>query len=57
MMFTFLENALSLCIFTHTPVPHSKFQAKFFKNLFPPRLKGWRKLCFALSKLNQKKYR
>ena len=36
MMFTFLENALSLGIFTHAPVPHSKLQAEFFKNLFPP---------------------
>ena len=24
MVFTFLENALNLCIFTPTPVPHSK---------------------------------
>ena len=34
MVFTFLENALNLCIFNHTPVPHSKHQAGFFKNLF-----------------------
>ena len=34
MVFTFLENALNLCIFTHAPVPHSKFQAEFFENLF-----------------------
>ena len=35
MVFTFLENALNLYIFTHTPVPHSKVQETFFKNLFP----------------------
>ena len=53
MVFTFPENALNLCIFTHAPVPHSKLQVEFFKNLFPARRKGWRKLWFALSKLNQ----
>ena len=37
MAFTFLENTLNLCIFTHVPVPHSKLQAEFFENLFPPR--------------------
>ena len=36
MMFTFLENALSLRICTHEPVPHSKLHPKFFENLFPP---------------------
>ena len=56
-VFTFLENALNLCIFTHAPVPHSKFQAEFFENVFPPRRKGWRKLWFALSKFNQKIWR
>ena len=35
MVFTFLENALNLCIFTHAPVPHSKIQAEFFENLLP----------------------
>ena len=35
-MFTFLGNALNLGIFTHAPVPHSKLQAEFFENLFPP---------------------
>ena len=39
MVFT-LERALNLCIFTHTPVPHSKLQVKFFENLFPPRAKN-----------------
>ena len=29
MVFTFLENALNLDIFTHAPVPHSKLQAEF----------------------------
>ena len=40
MVFTFPENALNLCIFTHAPVPHSKLQVEFFENLFPPRQKG-----------------
>ena len=34
IVFTFLENALNLGIFTHAPVPHSKLQPKFFENLF-----------------------
>ena len=45
MVFTFLENALNLCIFTHAPVLHSKPQVEFFENLFNLRWKGWRKLC------------
>ena len=45
MVFTFPENALNLCIFTHVSVPHSKLQVELFENLFPPRGKGWRKLC------------
>ena len=57
IVFTFLENALNLCIFTHALVPHSKFQVEFFENLFPPRWKGWRKLWFAISKFNQKIWR
>ena len=44
VVFTFLENALNLCIFTHAPVPHSKLQAEIFENLFTPSKKGWRKL-------------
>ena len=36
MVLTFLENALNLGIFTHAAVPHSKLQAEFFENLFPP---------------------
>ena len=35
MVFTFLENALNLCIITQSPVPHSKLQIEFFENLFP----------------------
>ena len=34
-MFTFLENALSLGIFTHAAVIQPKWPAEFFKNLFP----------------------
>ena len=35
MMFTFLEKALNLGIFTiFTPVSHSEFQSGFFENLF-----------------------
>ena len=40
MVFTFLENALSLCIFTNAPVPHSKLQAEFFENQFLPDESG-----------------
>ena len=29
MVFTFLENALNLSIFTHAPVPHSKLHVRF----------------------------
>ena len=39
MMFTFLENALNVGIFTHAPVPNSKFQADFSENLFCPTAK------------------
>ena len=36
MVFTSLGKALNLGIFTHTPLPHSKLQVEFLKNLFPP---------------------
>ena len=36
LAFTFLENALNLCIFTYGPVHHLNFQAEFFENLLPP---------------------
>ena len=52
MVFTFLENALNLYIFPHGPVPHSKIQAEFFENLFPPIRKRQRKIWLALSKFN-----
>ena len=35
MVFTSLENALNIGIFTHAPVPHSKLPADIFENLFP----------------------
>ena len=54
MVFTFLEDALNLWIFTHALVPHAKFYVELFENLFPPRRTGWRKLSFALLKFNQK---
>ena len=57
MVFTFLENALNLCMFTHAPVPHSKLQVEVFENYFPPRRKGWRKLWFAQQKFNWKIWR
>ena len=41
-MFTFLENALNLCIFTHSPVPQSKLKVEFFENLFPQEERGGR---------------
>ena len=34
MVFTFLENAMNLCSFTHAPVPQSKIQAGFLKLCF-----------------------
>ena len=54
MVFTFLENALNLWVFTHVPAPQSKLQVEFFENLFRPRQKGLRKLSFALLKLSHK---
>ena len=36
IVFTFLENPLNIGIFIHAPVPHTKLQAEFFENLFPP---------------------
>ena len=57
IVFVFLKKGLNLRIFTHALVPHSKLQAEFFENLFPPRRKGWRRPWFALSKLNQKIWR
>ena len=36
IVFTFLENALNIGIFIHASVPHTKLQAEFFENLFPP---------------------
>ena len=42
MLFTFLENALNLGIFTHAPVPQSKLEVEFFENLFPQDKKGER---------------
>ena len=35
MVITFLENALNLCIFTHAPVPNSKFQVEVLEICFP----------------------
>ena len=40
MVFTFLENALNLYIFTHAAVPHSKLQTGFFKIMFPQDKRG-----------------
>ena len=54
MVFTFLENALNLWIFTHAPNHQSKLQVECFENLFPPGRKRWRELWFALLKYNQK---
>ena len=36
MVFTFLENAFNLGVFTHAPIRHSKLKRKLFENLFPP---------------------
>ena len=36
MVFSFLEIAFYLDIFTHAPVPNQKRQAELFKNLFLP---------------------
>ena len=37
MVFTFLENVLEPCIFTHALVTNSKLQVEVFENLFPQR--------------------
>ena len=39
MVLTFLENALNLCIFTHAPVPNSKFQVEVLE-MFPQDERG-----------------
>ena len=48
MVFTFLENALNLDIFTHAPISHLKLQAEFFANLIPPITErgGKTMICF-----------
>ena len=49
MVFTFLENALNICIFTHASVLQSKLQVEIFENLFPsPKAKGVEEslICF-----------
>ena len=40
MVFTFVENALNLSIFTHGAFPHPNLQVEFFENLFLPTQKG-----------------
>ena len=55
MVFTFLENALNLGIFTHAPVPHSKLQAKFFENLFPPTAERSREIMICFVKIQSEK--
>ena len=40
MVFTFPENALNLCIFTHAPVPDLKLQLDFLKICFPKDERG-----------------
>ena len=40
MVFTFLENALNIRIFTHASVPHSKLQVEFLKICFCQDGKG-----------------
>ena len=40
MVFALLENALNLDIFAHAHFSHSKLQAEFFENLFPPTAEG-----------------
>ena len=42
MVFTFLENALNLCIFTHVQVRPSKLQVGYFENLSSPRRNRFR---------------
>ena len=55
MMFTFLENALNLEIFTRALIPHSKIQAEFFGNLFPPTVeKGGENYDWLYQKSNRK---
>ena len=53
MVFTFLENALNLGIFTKL-LPHSKLAPKFLSSRSTNSRKRWKKLWFALSKFNQK---
>ena len=54
VVFTFLENALNLCVFTHAPVHYSRLHVELFENLFPPRRRGGGNYALLDPKLNQK---
>ena len=55
MIFTFLENALNLCSFTHASVLLSKLQVEFFENLFSStKTKGVEETMFLYQNLIRK---
>ena len=56
VVFTFLENALNLYIFTHAPLPHSKHQVE---KSVSPKTEGVEKaiICSTISKFDQKIWR
>ena len=46
-----LRQSLNLCVFTQTPVPHSKLLVEFFENQFPPRQKWLEEAIFCSVKI------
>ena len=56
MVITFLENAVNLDNFTHTPLPHLKLQVEYFEN-FPQQQKGMEQImiCFIKFELEHMK--
>ena len=52
MVFTFLQNALNLGIFTHVPIPHLELQVEFFQNLFLQQQKGVEKTMIHFIKIH-----
>ena len=57
MVFTLLEIAFNLRIFTHASVTHSKLHVNFFENLFPTKMKVVEEsmICFIKIQLEKMK--
>ena len=57
MVFTLIEIAFNLRIFTHASVTHSKLHVNFFENLFPTKMKVVEEsmICFIKIQLEKMK--